>query len=433
MPPSHAPAVPSPPRRSALRRSGLRLSILESIPAQTHAALTGLGVGGNAMTYAFALWLGAGSLELGLLAAMPTLGVVVQLWSAQVGRRLRHRKATVIWTSTAGRALWVLAPALSLGLGPCPAAVWAFAALFLLGSALLAFSGNLWVAWMADLVPARVRARYFAARSAVFTATGVLVGFGAGVVMDRVENRAWAFSALHLVAAAAGGLCGLLLHLQPELPRAAPPVVRPLELRGLFQRAWAVPRMAHVLVFVACWGASNGLAAPFWQAWQQQQLGLPYAVVSGALPALQGVAAVVSYPWWGRWSARHGHARTLGWAAALMVPQPLLYALATPERPWPMALDAVLQGVALAGFGLAVFNRVLQVARGPDMEEHYAVYVAVAGLSGSAASVLAGLVSHLVEQAGTPPRAAHAVAMGLTLLGRMACVAWWRRPQASGT
>ena len=90
--------VAQPPGRIAPpdRRRSLKISILEALFAQSHSALTGLGVGGNALTFGFALLLGANDLALGLLAAIPPLLSAMQLVAAGLAPRLAHRWTVVV-------------------------------------------------------------------------------------------------------------------------------------------------------------------------------------------------------------------------------------------------------------------------------------------------------------------------------------------------
>jgi hypothetical protein len=44
-----------------------------------------------------------------------------------------------------------------------------------------------WVSWMADLVPIRIRGRYFSRRKQVGMFVGAIVTIGVGVLLDKAE------------------------------------------------------------------------------------------------------------------------------------------------------------------------------------------------------------------------------------------------------
>jgi MFS family permease len=391
-----------------LRRRGLGISVAEGLCAQTHSALTGLGVGGNAITFGFALLLGASNVSLGLLAAIPPLSSVVQLASAAVAPRIASRRRVVAFTSTASRLTWLLCAALPFVLGYGDAALAAFLALFALSCGLLAFSGNLWVSWMADLVPPSIRASFFAWRNNLCAATGIIVALCAGyaldhwfggvpraAVIDPAEQalRGSGFALLFCVAGVAGLGCSALLLAQPEptrfRPDRPPLTIRDGVLRP-FTDAFRQPGLRGFLVFVGVFGFTNGFSAPFWTPFQLEQLHLTYTYVNGYFVAVQGVAIVLALPLWGRLARRFGNRMVVLFGILLITTHPLYYLIATPDRLWPIWCDAISSGVAWSGYNFAIFNLALGLAPGPRPERFFAVYATTAGLAQALSSAMSG-------------------------------------------
>ncbi len=57
---------------------------------------------------------------------------------------------------------------------------------------LLAVSANIWMGWIADMVPRRMRGRFFAQRNQILMIAGVLASFVFGTVVDLFsDNRGW--------------------------------------------------------------------------------------------------------------------------------------------------------------------------------------------------------------------------------------------------
>jgi Na+/melibiose symporter-like transporter len=396
------------------RRRGLVISVVEGLFAQSHSALTGLGVGGNALTFGFALLLGAGDRALGLLAAIPPLSAAAQLVGAALVPRVAERRRLVMVSSTLSRVLWIGCGLLPLLLGPGDAALAGFLLLFVLSSALLNLSGNPWVSWMSDLVPSSLRAGYFALRNNACSAIGICVALSAGLLLDRFFGgvprggavgadpalttvRIQGFLLLFTVAAAAGICCGLLLRIQPEPPRERPPETGPRPgvrdvLVEPFRDALRRPGLRGFLLFVGLFGFVNGFAAPFWSPYQLEELRLPYATVNGTLVLVQGVAVLLALPVWGRIARRFGNRIVVTMALTLICTHPLYYLVATPERWWPMLLDAASSGAAWSGYNLAIFNLALGLSKGPRSERMFAVYATTAGLAQATSSALAGAV-----------------------------------------
>lgn len=393
-----------------VRRRGLRLSVAEGLTSQTHSALTGLGVGGNAITFGFALMLGASDVSLGLLAAIPPLASSMQLVSAAIAPRLAGRRRAVVLSSTAARLVWPLCAALPFLLGTGDAALGAFLCLFALSCGLLSFSGNLWVSWMADLVPGPLRAGYFSLRNNLCAITGIGVALAAGYTLDRWFGgvpraavldagaqllRAHGFALLFCVAAAFGVACALLLSAQPE-PARAPTARRPLTLREAvvapFADALGRPGLRGFLLFVGLFGFTNGFAAPFWTPYQLEELRLPYTTVNGTFVVLQGAATALALPLWGRLARRLGDRAVVLAGVLLIATHPLYYLIATPERAWPIYLDALSSGVSWSGYNFAVFNLALALSVGPRPERTFAVYATTAGLAQALSSAVSGVI-----------------------------------------
>src|SRR4051794_36006171 len=83
------PGMALPP--SVVQR-GLRLSIAEGALSNIHVTVCG-----GAFVTGFALLLGAGDFELGLIAALPFIGQLFQFVGAYLEERLGERRRLVFW------------------------------------------------------------------------------------------------------------------------------------------------------------------------------------------------------------------------------------------------------------------------------------------------------------------------------------------------
>ena len=418
-----------PPQRAAispqLRRAGLRISTCEGMVAQAHSALTGLGISGNAVTVGFALWLGATDIWLGVCAAIPALASAAQLLSSQLAPRMVSRRIAVIQAATLARCMWLCCAVAGLLLGPGKAALYIFMATWAVANVLMSFSGNMWVSWMADLCPPMLRARYFAIRTSACTAVGMGVGLAGGAALDWAgEQQGVVFSIIFVLASLAGLGCGALLFRQPEPVRQGS-LPQALALGAPFVRAFRTPTLRGILTFVVCFGAANGLAIPFWQPYQLEQLQLSFSAVNGWVVAITGVSTAASLPLWARLASRVGHRGVVAACIVLITSHPLYYMVATPQTNWLVYIDSISAGVAWGGYNVSIFNLVLAAGAGPRMEQHFAVYSTLAGLSQGAASLLSGTVAQLlpttVHLAGFPLDRRQAIFL-VTFVVRVGCL-----------
>lgn len=380
------------------------ISIAEGMSAQVHTSFTGNGAGGpNAITVGFALLLGARDPALGLLAALPVYGNGVQLLAAALAPRLARRKGTVVAACTLSRVAWLVVGAIPLLSDTLRGtALGLFLVAWALTNALMSLSSILWVSSMADLCPPRIRGRYFARRNLFCTVAAILAPFAVSLLLDRWFGgvprpdlpddglsalRARGFALTFGAAALFGILCGVLLTVQPEPERTPAPGLGP----AAFLEPLRDRRFRPLLLFVFAFGATNGMANPFWNAFMLEEMKLSYTFVNSWYTAIQGTAMVITLFWWGKVSDKLGNRAVIGLALGLIVTHPLYYVFAsTPER-WPLMLgDAISSGIAWAGYNLAIFNLVLALAPRDRREVYYAVYSAGLGFAQATTSVISG-------------------------------------------
>ena len=158
------------------------------------------------MLTGWAIHLHVGTLLTGVIVALPQLAQIVQIPGAWTTAWLGHRRACV-WFVGASRLV-----SLPLALLPLwrPSQGTAGALLIAVASvaALLGVLGNnAWVAWMGELVPRRIRGRYFGRRVALCTMGSAAASAGAGLLLDWARPRGLtgvALAVLQVTACAAG-------------------------------------------------------------------------------------------------------------------------------------------------------------------------------------------------------------------------------------
>lgn len=337
---------------------------------------------------AWAMHLGAGAFELALLAALPNLAQLARLPGAWLVERLSARRLAIPSIVASRLVLVVLAllPWLGLPVARQRALLVAVAAL----SSVASIVGNCgWTVWMAELVPERLRGRYFGRRTAAATTASMASLLFASLALDGARatgHEAAMLSLLALVAVAAGLASWVLLGRQhdPSPTTARAEATLAAALRPLYDAA-ARPLLAFAFV----WNGALGLAAAFFTLYMLGPLGLGYAWV-----ALHGVVLssmrVVTAPAWGHLVDRHG-ARAVLVACSLglaLAPVPWL-ALARGTR-WLVFLDPIWVGALTAGHSLAMFDLPLRIAPRRGRAYYLAAFAMAGGVAFSAAAGLGG-------------------------------------------
>jgi MFS family permease len=421
--PATAPLLAAPLRgggrpggpRSLLRRT-LRYATAEGAVAEVIAACAGVTV-----VTGWALHLGASRLEVGLVGALPMLAQVAQLPAAWLTCALGRRRVALVAVALSRLALLPLAalPFLPVGRDTARQLLLAVAGL---SAALAVVGNNAWVAWMGELVPEGVRGRYFGRRTALATVAGTAAALGAGRLLDAAaaspEATGRALAALALVAVACGLAAAVLMARQHEpagIPAERPSlgaILRPMQ--GGSGRAF--------LAYQGVWNAAVGLGGGYFAFHLLHNLEAGFTVVAVHAAGI-AAARVISAPLWGRAIDRLGARPVLAACSYAVAVLPLVWLLPSPGNLWPIAIDAVIGGVAWGGHGLAAFGLPLAVAPRRERPFYLASFAAAGGLSHAlavaAGGALAAALPARFEVMGT---GAHAVQVlfVLSALGRFA-------------
>lgn len=337
-------AGPSPEASSERRlRADLRAMLGDGL---AFSFMVGVG---ESYLPAFALALGHGAITAGLIATIPMLaGAVLQLATpAAVGLLDSHRRWVVLCASLqalsfAPLVVGALAGEMDIWLVHLAAALY-----WGLGMS----TGPAWNAWATTLVPAQMRARYFASRarySQVSLVAALLIG-GAILEAGRGSDRALgAFAVIFAMALVARAVSARFLAAQSE----ARPVpigetsLSPRVIRNHLRTGGHGRLLGYLLAFqLGVW-----IAAPYFTPYMLGPLGLTYLEFTG-LTASAFVARVVALPRLAVLVERWGTKRVLWLASVGICPLPVLW-LVSDAFAWLLLLQ-VVGGAAWAAFELA--------------------------------------------------------------------------------
>jgi MFS family permease len=363
---------------------GLRRSLQISVAEGLLAEVVGACAGGGVLT-AWALWLELPPVLIGLLGALPYAAQIVQLPAAWVSRRIGSRRHA-IWAVGLSRQAWL--PLAFIPWLPFPRAV--FLGCVLASAGLGVAGNNGWTAWMGDLVPDRIRGRYFGRRSALCALAACAGSLAVGVILDKTD-AAVALPALSVAACVAGLATTLLMREQHDPGRTLPAAPR---LDDALEPA-RDPLLRRVLAYQTAWSAAGGIAAAFYPLHMVANLRMTFALLAlynGGIAAAKFVAG----PMWGKvLDARGERPILIGCSFALSL-SPALWLVATPSRLWPLAIDAGLSGVCMAGLSLASFSLPVALSRPRSRAFYVAAISSAGGLAAAVGSSFGGALAHAV-------------------------------------
>jgi MFS family permease len=391
--------------KSSELRHTVVFSVTEGVYTQVYIALA---TAGSAFITRFALLLGAMPFHLGLLAAIGQLSLVFQPFGVLITRRGTSRKEIIVRLATVGRALSLLYGLLPF-LFPRHVAIWAFLLLLSISTSMHAMGTNAWIAWISDMVPERIRGRFFSWRSRYLMIGGLLIGYVLGAFVDIFDPKTigfvekivtikstGVFSPEHInvafilvfMVAAIFGFSGVaILKRQPERPKriedenVATTLAKPLCDRN-FRR---------FLIYSLWWMLALGIGSPFWQPFMIQKLHMSLVNIQ-VYGTISAVAAILALRPWGMVIDRFGNKAAMRLAIILGGINPLVWLFVNTHNSWILYLEAFTSGIMWSGTNIVAMNFVLSIAPRDGRQIYSGILGAFSGTAMITTMLLSGIL-----------------------------------------
>lgn len=272
-------------------------------------------ISGAVMTQ-FARAVGTPDWAFGLLSAMPYVGAMFQLPASVMLARYGRRKSLFMWTVSAGRLLWVVAAAIPWTLPNHRDLWWPLMVVCLTLSHGCNNAGTpAWMDWMADVIPSRVRARYFSVRFRYGQIAGLVATLSIGYVLDLVDrahesNLMLQTTSIILGIAGLMGLMDIVLFRRVKDADARPEEKHPPLLEMLRQplrnREFRWFLLYNFLLFM-----SLGFVGQYIWLYALDVVGLSNMQANVLLIAMPLIMMAISYTMWGKVIDRVGRKPTI--------------------------------------------------------------------------------------------------------------------------
>lgn len=376
---------------------------------------------GGAFLTGLALFFGADDFEIALLAAIPFLSQAAQIVSAYLVDHTGKRKSITVLGSFIGRqAWWIILPFLFIE------SKWRLEVLIALVifsniSVMMATPG--WLSWIAELVPDRIRARFFGVRNIYISISTIIATVVGGIIIDyfrRAGRQQVGFSIIIAIGALFALAALLLLKRLPD--RAPAEIKSDGDWNRLFQPL-RDRRFKRLLKIFAVWNIATGISAPFFVPHMLNNLKMSFTQISLYSSAAALIAIVLNKSW-GKVIDRFGCKPVVAFCAFGISVIPLLWFIPRAGHLNILIFESVYSGLLWAGFNLAAFN--IPIANSPrdGRTTYLAVFSVVTGLAFFAASLTGGMLArewagihwHLANQVIINYHLVFGISSGLRLL-----------------
>jgi hypothetical protein len=381
----------TPERRQALRR-GIVSGTLWSI---------GNGWTTGSMVTYLPQELGAQGFEVGAILAWQALVGVSRLVAPRIILRLGGLKSAAIVLLLVSYGLLTTLPILALG-GISFSTRLKFFMAILGVHQLFEHLGTVAVwAWLAELVPARLRGRYFATRQRWQLAALIPTSLAAALFVDRWRSATPRLTGSQAILGAgspqilAGYIlvltAGAVFLLLSVVPLCRMPAVDAASAKRPSPgpvTALRDSRFVRLLVCV-CWlSLANGISQSAANIYPKRVLGLGLLPMV-LLPFLMRLGQMGLTPWVGRFSDRYGNRPTMLLCQAFVAFGPLFYLLATPAHPEWLACAFIVWS-AYVGLNVCLPNLTFRLASSGQIAQYTAIYFGLSGLAYGLSTLASG-------------------------------------------
>ncbi len=377
-------------------RRDIRLSVTEA----SLSTVMGTFIGG-AFLIGFALTLGAGDFEIGLLASLPLLANLIQIAGSVIVARVGSRKKVCSIYLFFHRLMWACVAALPLVVFRDrleDARVWIFMGLLTVASVCASVTGIAWTSWIADLVPKEVRGRFFSRRNIVAQVVGMVLAVAGGRFIDvwtaastSDQMRGYGFMILFGIGTVFGiaGVIVLRRISEPDL-EAGDGESFIAQLRKPFEDA----NFRTFMIFSVAWGFATGIVGPFFSVYLINTLEIPFSVIT-LFGVVAGISTILGTKLWGGLIDRLGPKPLSLICGIGGCFTPVFWIFATPENYAVIWVSHFVSGFFFSGIGLAATGMMMNLAPSRNNAVFFAVFAAVTGLFGALAPIAGGALGEL--------------------------------------
>lgn len=330
----------------------MKLSIKEGSYSSISGAM------GDGYIIPFALTLTKNNLYIGLLRSFSgLLPPVFQPFGSRLMNKISRKK--IIVTYVALQALMWL-PIMVIALFMWKSLFVSYLPYFLLLFYTLyavvgAIAGPAWFSLLGDIVPEKIRGKYFGKRNKICGAVALVASLIAAFLLDFFKTRGLVllgFSLLFFISFLTRGVAALYFRKHYE-PRFARGEKKDYFSFWTFLKGFKKYNFTKFTYFVAVMYFAVYVASPFFTVYMLDNLKFSY-VVFMAVNLASSLASLLMMPVWGKFSDKYGGRQVLVISSILISIMPVLWFFSS--SPYYLMLPMIISGIGWAGFNLSSFN-----------------------------------------------------------------------------
>ena len=387
----------------------LRRNLFYILLAVVMGTVNSVVTGGAAWT-GFIIRLGLNAFALGALSAIPVAANAIQLLISYLFEKTGKRRELFLYIGIIGRAAWIIAGLIPLFF-PIPGDIMRVITLVFIVAVCACSNAVISVGFfslVADILPMRMRGRYFGTRASVSLAVAVI----SGLLISQLIDRTSAFTGyiIALILAGIFGALDIVCYLRVEWPEMQRPEKSRVSLKEMVMTVLRDRQFRYITLMMTYYAFGVYIAAPFWNMYMIEVIGMSYTQITLLNQVLPNIIAIFIISWWGKKADEFGNKPVFQTTGFIIMFYPLLWLFTGPGVFWMLVPLNIITGLVTNAFDLSAQNTYLNASPSHNRSMYISVYIAVTQLVGTAtASMLGGWLLQNV----TP----HLEALNLSLAG----------------
>lgn len=379
----------------------LRFMILSVLVAQICFNATG----GSAFT-GYIKALGATDFILGVLMALPFCVRVMQIFASYILERTGKRKALFCTLGLISRLLWIpiaLVP-LFVPMEPAQLRVWTILLLYTLVAVTGTFIDSGFFSLAADVVPMRIRGRYFSVRSKVSMVFSIAAGLIVSFMLDNITGYGGLLGYMIVFVLAgitgAGDIFCFIFMKFPPMDTGEEDGKKRESLASMVGGVLRNKPFMKLVLFWTVWSLSVNIMAPYFNVYMLEHLGMSFMQITLLATIPANVCSFLFVQRWGGMMDGYGYRAVLYICATVGSLLPLLWLFSAPGLLVPVLIAQMLSGAFWPAIDLSSQNTIMNAAPVRNRSMYATVHAVVTQLCGVAVAYVLG--GFLLDNVFTP-------------------------------
>ncbi len=381
----------------SLDRARLERAMNLSVTEGALATVMGTLLSGIFLT-GFAIELGASRLQIGILAALPTLCNAAQFAAASILHRTGRAKSLCMLATWTSRLMWLpilLVPTfLSSWAGTSQA--WCVIGLYTIASIFGSIGGLAWLDWIKKLIPDEQRINFLARRNWYNSGLSLAMSIAAALVISWWQPGAVRSTGGFVIVFAMAMSCGLIgVWLLGLIPAAEVSESLEKSATGRWREPWRSTNFRQLLAGYSVWQFATQMAAPFYAVYMLERLHVPFWIVT-ALATIGSLLGLMLNGFWTRLKLRFGVRPVVLLATLGDLLIPLCWLCVHPQTLW-MILPLHMLALFNPPLAMGPNNLLLKIAPNRNSPSYLALFNATTGMIGALGAVMGGWLAMTLQ------------------------------------